>query len=110
MDNIDMEAANERGIAVLTTGNANSLSVAEHTVFAMGALCKRIAYLDRTMRRGHWLSRDEAGSVDLFHKKLGIVGFGRIGREVAAMAKHGFHMEVTVFDPFVPAGEFEGAG
>lgn len=110
VDNIDLEAANARGIAVLTTGRANSLSVAEHTLLAMGALCKRIASLDRAMRAGNWLDRDEPGSVDLFGRRLGIVGFGRIGSELAAMARYGFHMDVELYDPHISREAVERAG
>lgn len=110
VDNIDVSAANARGVAVLTTGNANSVSVAEHAFLALGALAKRISYLDRAMRRGHWKSRDEAGSVDLFGRCIGVVGFGRIGRELASMAKNGFRMRVVVHDPYVTKEAVEALG
>ena len=110
VDNIDLEAARERGISIVTTGNANSRSVAEHALLAMGALCKRIGYLDRAMRRGHWLSRDEAGSVDLYGRRLGIVGYGRIGQALAPMAKHGFGLEVLVCDPDVSPARIAADG
>ena len=110
VDNIDVDEANARGIPVLTTGNANSVSVAEHAFFALGALAKRISYLDRAMRRGHWKSRDEAGSIDLYGKTIGVVGLGRIGRELASMAKNGFHMQVVVFDPYAKQADVEALG
>lgn len=110
VDHIDVVAANARGIPVLTTGNANSVSVAEHAFLALGALAKRISYLDRAMRRGHWKSRDEAGSVDLFGRCIGVIGFGRIGRELASMAKNGFHMRVIVYDPYVTKEDVEALG
>ena len=110
VDNIDVAAAEARKIAIVTTGNANSRSVAEHTLLAMGALCKRIAYLDRAMRKGRWLSRDEAGSVDLYGRRLGIVGYGRIGQALAPMAKYGFGMEVQVCDPNVAGQKIEADG
>jgi D-3-phosphoglycerate dehydrogenase len=110
VDNIDLDAATERKIAVLTTGNANSLSVAEHTLFAIGAMAKRIAYLDKEMRLGHWEARDESGSFDLNGKIIGVVGLGRIGSEVAEMAKYGFHMEVLVYDPCISRASAEEQG
>jgi len=110
VDNIDVEAATKRGIPVLTTGTANSISVAEHAFFALGALAKRMCYLDNSMRRGHWKSRDEAGSVDLFGKTVGVVGIGRIGTCFANMAKHGFGMNVIVYDPYSTKEHIEGLG
>jgi D-3-phosphoglycerate dehydrogenase len=100
VDNIDVEAATERNITVLTTGNANSLSVAEHAFFAMGAMCKRITYFDDQMRKGNWKSRDTLGSKDMTGKLLGIIGLGNIGSNVAKMAKEGFGMQVEVYDPY----------
>ena len=64
VDNIDVEAASARKIAVLTTGPANSLSVAEHTIFAMGAMLKKISYFDRAMHEGNWKCRDGGGFYD----------------------------------------------
>ncbi|HML45140.1 MAG TPA: NAD(P)-dependent oxidoreductase, partial [Clostridia bacterium] len=110
VDNIDTTYCANRGIAVLTTGDANSVTVAEHAMLAIGALFKRIAYLDRAMRRGDWAARDQAGSFDLEGRMLGIVGFGRIGRHLARMASQGFGMLVGVFDPYVVRADIEAAG
>ena len=107
VDNIDVEEATRRGIPVLT---ANSISVAEHAFLALGALTKRIAYLDRAMRQGRWETRDEAGTIDLFGKTIGVVGLGRIGGELAAIAKNGFRMQVLVYDPFARKEAVEAAG
>lgn len=100
-DNIDVGFATEKGIKIVTTGDANSNSVAEHTVLALGALTKRINYLNSAVREGNWKSRDEEGSVDLYGKNIGVIGFGRIGSRVASIMKHGFNMEVFIFDPLV---------
>ncbi len=109
-DNIDVEAAKKKDIAIVTTGDANSRSVAEHAVFAMGALCKRIPYLHDAMRKGNWLARDESGSSDLSERQVGIVGFGRIGSRVAEMVKQGFDAQVCVFDPFTERAAIEDQG
>lgn len=109
-DNIDVEAAKKRGIAIVTTGDANSRSVAEHAVFAMGALCKRIPYLDNAVRNGNWLARDESGSSDLSGKQVGIVGFGRIGARVAEMVSQGFGAKARVYDPFAEKVTIEAKG
>lgn len=110
VDNIDVSAATERGIAVLTTGTANSVSVAEHAFFAAGALAKRIVHLDDAMRHGNWASRDEKGSIDLNGRTLGLVGMGRIGSAMAFMAKNGFSMPVIVYDPFLTKEAVEREG
>jgi len=110
VDNIDVEYANDHGIAVLTTGDANSSSVAEHTMFAIGALFKRIVYFDREMRKGNWMARDTGNSFDVRGKNLGIIGFGRIGMCLANMAKYGFNMNVSVYDPYVSRETVEEKG
>ena len=102
VDNIDVAEANARGIAVLTTGHANTWSVAEHTMFAVGALYKRLTYFDNAMHAGNWKCRDEGGFTDVEGQVFGIVGLGRIGQMVAELAK-AFRMEVLVFDPSCPA-------
>ncbi len=110
VDNIDTEYAKEHGIAVLTTDDANSSTVAEHTMFAIGALFKRIPMLDGQMRKGNWLSRDLPGARDVMGKTLGIIGFGRIGQNLARMAGQGFRMKVAVYDPFARREEVEKQG
>lgn len=110
VDNIDVEYAKNHGIAVLTTGDANSSSVAEHAMFAIGALFKRIAYFNKEMLKGNWLSRDTGGSFDVRGKTLGIIGLGRIGMCLANMAKNGFNMNVIVYDPFVSREIVEAKG
>lgn len=109
-DNFDTEYAREHGIQVLTTGDANSATVAEHAMFAIGALLKRIPMLDREMRKGNWAYRDTAGSADAQGKTLGILGFGRIGRCLARMAVSGFNMNVAVYDPYASREEVEASG
>lgn len=107
VDNIDVVRATERGIAVLTTGDANSLSVAEHTVLAIGALAKQIVVMDREMRQGNWAARDRRRLIDLRGKRLGIVGMGKIGSQVARIAHHGFGMEIMGCDPYAAPGEWK---
>ena len=92
LDNFDLDYAKKHNIAVITTGDANSSTVAEHAMFAIGALLKRIPALDREMRKGNWASRDTVGSMDAQGKTLALLGFGRIGRCLARMAGVGFGM------------------
>lgn len=110
VDNIDVKAASNMKITVLTTGNANALSVAEHAFFAMGAMCKRIPYFDKQMREGNWKSRDTLGSTDMTKKILGIIGFGNIGTKVAKIGKSGFDMHVKVYDPYTEKKAIETMG
>lgn len=109
-DNIDVKAAVEKGVTVVTTGDANVQSVAEHTIIAMGALAKRVAWFDAQMRQGNWESRNTGGSVDLFDKKLGVIGFGNLGQAVSRMARNGFRMDVTVYARERHRGEIQMGG
>lgn len=110
VDNIDVAYATSKGIPVLTTGFANTWSVAEHTVFAMGALFKRIVYFDQKMHSGNWSCRDSGGIQDVTGRVFGIIGFGRIGRYVAGIIKDGFHMDVLVYDPYLDRAGVEALG
>jgi len=96
VDNIDVEEAKKRGIKVLRTPEGPSVSVAELTLALMLCLARMVPYADRAMKDGKWVKRELMG-VELKGKKLGIVGFGRIGYEVARRAK-AFEMEVLVYD------------
>jgi D-3-phosphoglycerate dehydrogenase len=110
VDNIDVDYAKKHGIAVLTTGDANSSTVAEHAMFAIGAMYKKIIYFDNEMRKNNWKVRDIGNASDVRGKTLGIIGFGRIGMCLAKMAKHGFDMNVFIFDPFVAPNKVEEMG
>jgi D-3-phosphoglycerate dehydrogenase len=101
VDNIDVAAATARGIVVANTPNANSTSVAEHTVTAIGALAKRVVVYDRATREGNWEIRNSYKAVDLDGKTLGLIGIGRIGSMVARRAAAAYNMNVIAFDPYV---------
>ncbi len=97
LDNIDLETARKRNIKVVNAPKAPMRSVAE-LVFGLAlALLRKIAYADRKMREGEWVKKRCLG-VELHGKTIGIIGFGRIGREVARIAKHGFGMKVMYYD------------
>lgn len=98
VDNIDLDAAARCGIPVLRALGANARSVAEHTIALMIALMKDIVPLDRAVKGGEWPKASYVGR-DLAGAKLGLVGFGAIGQEVAMLAR-GLGMPVTVFDPY----------
>ena len=101
VDNIDLDAATKHGIAVMNTPGANAVAVAEHTLALMLALARQLCRADQTTKAGKWDKKSLQGS-ELRGKTLGIVGFGRIGIEVARRAKV-FEMELIAHDPFVPA-------
>jgi D-3-phosphoglycerate dehydrogenase len=99
VDNVDLRAATRRGVLVMNSPGGNTLSTAELAVALMLALSRNLAPADASMKAGTWDRKTFAG-VELFGKRLGVVGFGRIGREVAARGR-AFGMEVQAFDPFV---------
>jgi len=107
LDNIDLEAARELGVAVVYTPLANAESVAEHAVGMMLALAKRLREGDAALRRGEWGARYSLTGRELLGKALGVVGMGRIGRRVAEICSLAFSMEVMfhdVVEPQLPPG------
>jgi D-3-phosphoglycerate dehydrogenase / 2-oxoglutarate reductase len=99
VDNIDAEYARSKGIAVMNTPAASSVSVAELTIGYMFALARQICQASTSMRAGQWEKKKFEGS-EILGKTLGIVGMGRIGMEVAKRA-HALGMNVIVYDPYV---------
>jgi D-3-phosphoglycerate dehydrogenase / 2-oxoglutarate reductase len=101
VDNVDVEAATRRGIMVLNTPTANSVSVAEHTVAFLLALSKQLAFLDASIRQGNFKARRLYLPVDIGGKTLGLIGCGNIGRMVAKMCRDAFNMRAVGYDPFL---------
>src|ERR1700691_1719213 len=101
VDNIDADAATRRGIVVMNTPGANAIAVAELALGLMIALARQLPRADSTMHAGKWEKKSLQGS-ELRDKKLGILGLGRIGLEVARRARN-FGMELLGHDPFVSA-------
>lgn len=108
VDNVDVEAATERGVIVMNTPGGNTISTAEHTISMMLSLARRIPFADRTMHDGKWEKSGIMG-VEMFEKTLGIVGVGKIGREVATRMR-AFGMDVLVYDPFLTQEAAEQMG
>jgi D-3-phosphoglycerate dehydrogenase len=100
VDNVDVRYATEKGIYVVNTGNANSLSVAEHTIAAILAVFKRVTIIDNAVRNDNWYVKNDNRSLNYTGKTLGLIGVGSIGSEVARMARNGFLMKVIAFDPY----------
>jgi len=102
VDNVDIEAATQRGIMVLHTPDANTGTVAEHTVAFIGALTKHLLFLDAETRQGKFkTARRLYLPVDLDAKTLGIIGYGRIGKQVAQKCIAAFNMRVIIYDPYI---------
>jgi len=107
-DNIDVAALTQRGIPLALVGNVNAVSVAEHTLYLLLACMKRGLAYDRATRNGDWQIRDTLGARDLKGKTLLIIGFGRIGSEVAARAS-AFGMKIEAYDPLVKVGRMDSS-
>jgi D-3-phosphoglycerate dehydrogenase / 2-oxoglutarate reductase len=101
VDNIDLDAATRKGIAVMNTPGANAIAVAEHTLALMLAMARHIGRANELMHAGKWEKKSLQGT-ELRGKTLGVVGLGRVGMEVARRAR-AFGMEVVAHDPFVSA-------
>jgi D-3-phosphoglycerate dehydrogenase / 2-oxoglutarate reductase len=101
VDNIDADAATRRGIVVMNTPGANAIAVAELTLGMMLALARQLPRANSTMHDGKWEKKSLQG-VELRGKKLGVLGLGRIGLEVARRARS-FGMELIGHDPFISA-------
>jgi D-3-phosphoglycerate dehydrogenase len=103
VDNIDVAAATRRGIVVINSPRSNTVSTAEHTMALMLAVAREIPRAHATVTSGRW-ERDTFRGVELAGKTLGVVGLGRVGREVAIRAA-AFQMRVIACDPFVAADQ-----
>jgi D-3-phosphoglycerate dehydrogenase len=99
-DNFDVPALTRRRIPLATTGSANADTVAEHALYLMLALAKRGPAFDRAVRTGTWPRA--FGAIELRDLTCLVVGYGRIGRQVARRAA-AFAMRILVVDPNVPA-------
>ncbi len=109
-DNIDVAAATDRKILVVSTPEANAESVAEHNLGLMLSLSKKIAFADRALRQKRGQKREEYTGTELKDKKLGVVGLGRIGAALAGKCRAAFDMETIVYDPYVPQEKAEQMG
>ena len=102
LDNIDLDAATERGILVCNTPDAPSESTAEHAVALLMAVAKRVMVGDMHLRGATDIERPDLRGTELLGNTLGIVGYGRIGRRVAEMCALGIKMKVMIYDPILP--------
>ncbi len=105
LDNIDVRKARDLGIKVLNTPGASAISVAELAIGMMFALSRHLVRGTVDLKEGRWTKKELKG-VELFGKTLGIVGIGRIGREVAKRAL-ALGMKVLAYDPYIKEVEME---
>jgi D-3-phosphoglycerate dehydrogenase / 2-oxoglutarate reductase len=108
VDNVDVEAATRRGIVVANAPESTVTSAAEHTIGLLVALARNIPQAHAALKQGRW-ERSAWGGVELEGKTLGVLGFGRIGQQVARRAL-GLGMRVTAYDPVVAKERFRELG
>jgi D-3-phosphoglycerate dehydrogenase len=107
VDNIDVPAATDRGILVINAPLGNVRSTAEHTVALLFALARRVVAADSAVRSGVWKAGYEG--VQLSGKRLGLIGVGKVGRQVAGMAS-ALGMDVVAYDPYLTGEDWVSLG
>ena len=108
VDNVDLAAASKRGIVVANAPQSTVISAAEHTLGLLLALTRQIPQAHGALKEGRW-DRSSFPGTELADKTLGLIGFGRIGQQVARRA-HGFEMHVHAHDPYVAPERFRELG
>jgi D-3-phosphoglycerate dehydrogenase / 2-oxoglutarate reductase len=108
VDNVDLAAASKRGIVVANAPESTVVSAAEHTLALLLALTRQIPQAHGALVEGRW-ERSRFAGLELADKTLGLVGFGRIGQQVARRAR-GFEMRVRAHDPYVAPERFRELG
>jgi D-3-phosphoglycerate dehydrogenase len=108
VDNVDVEAATRRGIVVANAPESTVVSAAEHTIGLLVSLARNIPQAHAALKQGRW-ERSQWGGVELAGKTLGVLGFGRIGQQVARRAG-GLGMRVVAYDPFVSKERYRELG
>jgi len=101
VDNVDVEAATQRGVLVLNAPGGNTISTAEHAFSLLLSVARKIPQADATLRAGKW-DRKNLEGVELYNKTLGVIGMGRIGSELSRRAI-AFGMRVIAYDPYLSA-------
>lgn len=108
IDNVDLQAATELGCLVVNAPTANTIAAAEHGIAMLSAMARNVAQADASMKAGKW-ERNKYIGVSLVGKILGVMGFGKVGSEVARRAK-GLGMHVIAHDPYAPADKARSIG
>ena len=100
VDNIDLDAATEKGIMVVNSPESTSVTVAEHTMGLILSMARKISIADKSVKDGKWEKKQFMG-VELRNKTLGVIGMGRIGSQVVNRCK-AFGMDAMAYDPYLP--------
>lgn len=108
IDNVDLQAATEFGCLVVNAPTANTVAAAEHAIALLAAMARNVAQADASLKAGKW-QRNKYVGVSLVGKTLAVMGFGKVGSEVARRAK-GLGMHVISHDPYAPADRARAAG
>ncbi len=108
-DNVDVPALSKRGIPLTVVGTANSVAVAEAALYMMLELAKKGREHDQAVRDSNWDYRLETTAIEMWQKKLLIIGFGRIGTRTAERCR-AFGMDILVADPYVDDAVIRDAG
>jgi D-3-phosphoglycerate dehydrogenase len=108
VDNVDVDAASRRGVLVVNVPDGNTVAAAEHTFALLLAVARHVVPAAGSLRSGRW-ERQRFVGVELRGKVLGVVGLGRIGREVAARAR-AFGMDVLAHDPYLTSDAVAALG
>jgi D-3-phosphoglycerate dehydrogenase len=108
VDNVDVDAATRRGIVVANAPEATVVSAAEHALALLLAVARNVPQAHAALKAGRW-ERSRFTGIELAGKTLGVLGFGRIGRQVARRAL-GLGLRVVAYDPYVPLERFRELG
>ncbi|KAL9659490.1 hypothetical protein QQ045_024296 [Rhodiola kirilowii] len=108
IDNVDLSAATEHGCLVVNAPTANTVAAAEHGIALLTAMARNVAQSDASVKSGKW-ERNKYVGVSLVGKTLAVMGFGKVGSEVARRAK-GLGMHVIAHDPYAPADRARAVG
>ncbi|KAM7265469.1 hypothetical protein ACFE04_003152 [Oxalis oulophora] len=108
IDNVDLAAATEFGCLVVNAPTANTVAAAEHGIALLAAMARNVAQADKSVKDGKW-QRNKYVGVSLVGKTLAVMGFGKVGSEVARRAK-GLGMHVIAHDPYAPADRARALG
>jgi len=108
LDNVDIDEATKKGVAVMNTPGGNTVTTAEHAIAMMMALTRNIPRGTQSLKQGKWDKKLLQGR-EIFNKVYGVIGFGNIGSIAAGLAK-GLKMRVIVFDPNISSEHIEKAG
>lgn len=108
IDNVDLQAATEAGCLVVNAPTANTIAAAEHGIALLASMARNVSQADAALKAGKW-QRTKYVGVSLVGKTLAIMGFGKVGSEVARRAK-GLGMHVIAHDPYAPADKARAIG